>query len=394
MPHTPSYFLSTCSYDFLKDRLNRNYPSFRNIEPLFEQHRKNIRFSKLLDQAIFEILTVESSRIEESIFHLEQLNTWFDFFSAIIENQDLLGKFVDGFLRQYLTTYLIANFDYTNKIKFQEFFQMVFKTFEELENLTEDDLRFLIQLGVFYLRYPTTNNLSLTDYDRKYFGGIGFVELFEFLYVKETNPVLLIDQFIFLQDSEELDLLASILEGKNRIEHPLLEGKLNKDEYKLFISSNHPKLSIRLFSIQHLIHLCKYLHDANVNSAIIYRYFQSNLTLSLDLLPKINNYLNCIEVEPSYKEFEKLILFYKSSPKEVFLSSNERYLYKKELTILFKQNPSVFSDSCEIAKCNSKENLSFIEWTDKKIDKHITICDNCLFNTIKERTVDECSFPF
>ena len=394
MPHSHSYFLSTCSYDFLKDRLNRNYPSFRNIEPLFVQHRKNIRFSKLLDQAIFEILTVESSRIEESIFHLEQLNTWFDFFSAIIENQDLLGKFVDGFLRQYLTTYLIANFDYTNKIKFQEFFQMVFKTFEELENLAEDDLRFLIQLGVFYLRYPTTNNLSPTDYDRKYFGGIGFVELFEFLYVKETNPVLLIDQFIFLKNSEELDLLASVLDGKNRIEDPLLEGKLNEDEYKLFISSNHPKLSIRLFSIQHLIHLCKYLHQVNLNSAIIYRYFQSNSTLSLDLLPKINDYLNCFEVEPSYKEFEKLILFYKSRPKDFFLSSNESYLYKKELSILFKENTSVFSDSCEIAKCHSIKNINYIEWTDKKVPKHLTICDNCLFETINERTKDECVFPF
>ena len=37
---SPSYFLSICRYDFLSDKLNRNYSSFRNFESLFEQHRK------------------------------------------------------------------------------------------------------------------------------------------------------------------------------------------------------------------------------------------------------------------------------------------------------------------------------------------------------------------
>jgi hypothetical protein len=83
-----------------------------------------------------------------------------------------------------------------------------------------------------------------------------------------------------------------------------------------------------------------------------------------------------------------------SRPKDVFFSSNESYLYKKELSILFKENTSVFSDSCEIAKCHSIKNINYIEWTDKKVPKHLTICDNCLFETINERTKDECVFPF
>jgi hypothetical protein len=70
------------------------------------------------------------------------------------------------------------------------------------------------------------------------------------------------------------------------------------------------------------------------------------------------------------------------------------FYLKKEHSILFKENPSIFSDSCEIARCHLNEDINYIEWTDKKVPKHLTICDNCLFNTIKERTVDECTFPF
>ncbi len=67
-----------------------------------------------------------------------------------------------------------------------------------------------------------------------------------------------------------------------------------------------------------------------------------------------------------------------SRPYRNLFGEKTRYLFKKELSVLFKDDFSLFADFCEHENCKSNYKLTYIEWIENNLNKHRTICKKCL----------------
>jgi hypothetical protein len=202
--------------------------------------------------------------------------------------------------------------------------------------------------------------------------------LFDELFVKEIDPVLLIDNFQNLRSIQEFEVLAKILLENNAMNNSILEDKISKSEFLILTSSNHPILNHCDLTFDSLLNLVKFLNQLKLNSNLIYRLFQFKPNLSASFITDINSYISNVNSNPTFKELQKLIDFLISRPNKYLFGEKTNYLFKKEMSTFFKDDISRFVDYCESENCESNNELIYVEWSNYSISKHTTFCKKCI----------------
>ncbi len=369
-----SVFLSNneLSETFRKN-LHNAYESLQNIEMI----NKKLIISNNLDSLISILLTEDFSTTEQLKQEFSTLSSWLIFFDELTDDIDLSSRMIEAFLSEK-NYFFVFNEIFDEVETFRKFIKEIFFIHKEIKILSDFEMRYLIQISVFYSLFHKDFNIQLSSIHKFQNENLNVFEIFDDLFVKKEKPVLLTDNFHNLNSFGELRLLADILLDIEVLKNPILDSKISEQEFTLFISQNHPVVNIDNNVFDSLISLIKSLHQVKLNQNLIYRLFQLNYHLSDSIITEINNYIISINNQPNLTELQKFIDFTVSRPYRNLFGEKTRYLFKKELSVLFKDDFSLFADFCEHENCKSNYNLTYIEWIDNNLNKHRTICKNCL----------------
>lgn len=197
-----------------------------------------------------------------------------------------------------------------------------------------------------------------------------------------------------------------LITNERDLNTPTLQLKLNDQEFELLRSENHPPLTFnnRLpYGVGNALSCVKGLLSIHLPSEMIYRiYFETNfsfLRLSDELLiNNINEYIEYLEREPTLREIYSLLKFQNDIPADrnypLFTTNEVRYLYKKEMSLYFKNNLSVFSEYCQFCQSLSVAPTIHFEWMDLHKTPHFAnYCEVCLSKKNDKYMVEfDCPF--
>lgn len=369
-----SVFLSNneLSETFRKNIHNAD-ESIQNIEKI----NKKLTFSNNLEIIVSDILAFEYSNKEELNQTFNILNSWLMYFIGLTEDNDLLSRIIDIFLSKN-NRFFLNKVNSKEEETFKEFLIGIFFRFNNIGKLSHLELRYLIQLSVFYSITNRDFNLHLKSLKKVQNEELNVYELFDELFVIKEKPVLLTDNFHNLNSFEELRFLADILLGKDALKSKIIQEEISKEEYRILISQNHPLIKLDKYAFRSAIALSQYLHQLNLNQNLIYRLFQFDPTLSENIILELNNYISNSKSEPVLKDLQNFIYFLRNRPRRNLFGENTNYLFKKEMSVLFKKNITSFVDYCENKECRSNQHLIYIEWIENNLSKQKTICNSCL----------------
>ena len=369
-----SIFLSNNNLsETFRKNLHNAYVALQNIEKI----NKKLTFSNNLEIIVSDMLASEYSNKEELNQNFSKLNSWLMYFIGLTEDNDLRSRMIDIFLSNSNRFYLYIA-DSKKEDTFRDFFKEILIYFKGIENLSHIELRYLIQICVFYSIFHRDFNIDLNSLKKYQNEDFNVYELFDHLFVRNDKPVLLTDNFHNLKSLEELRFLADILLGKDALKSKIIKGEFSKQEYRILISQNHPLINLDEYAFKSAITLSQYLYHLNLNQNLIYRLFQFEPTLSETFIIELNNYISISQSEPVLKDLQNFIYFLRNRPRRNLFGENTNYLFKKEMSVLFKNNITSFVDYCENKECKSNHHLIYIEWIENNLTKQTTICNNCL----------------
>jgi hypothetical protein len=353
-----SVFLSNneLSETFQKN-LHNAYESLQNIEII----NKKLIISNNLEIIVSDMLASEYSNKVELNQNFSKLNSWLMYFIGLTEDNDLRSRMIDIFLSNSNRFYLYIA-DSNKENTFRDFLKEILIYFNGIENLSHIELRYLIQICVFYSIFHRDFNIDLNTLKKYQNEDLNVYELFDQLFVRNDKPVLLTDNFHNLKSFEELRFLADILLGKDALKSKIIKGEFSKQEYRILISQNHPLINLDAYAFKSAITLSQYLYHLNLNQNLIYRLFQFDPTLSETFILELNNYISNSKSEPVLKDLQNFIYFLRNRPSRNLFGENTNYLFKKEMSVLFKNNITSFVDYCENKECKSNQHLIYIEW--------------------------------
>ena len=372
-------------------RFQKNFHYVKTNLQNIERKKQKMLVPTNLETIITELLLqgYKNKKEVKSIFN--SLEIWIDFFVEILEDKYFLCEVLDAFLFQIFNNFNLLTLNKSHQITAQKFLKLIFETNKKNEFSSGFEIRYLIQTSVFYSLFHKDFNIPLKSIQNFKINNIN--TLFDELFVKEIDPVLLIDNFQNLRSIQEFEVLAKILLENNAMNNSILEDKISKSEFSILTSSNHPILNHCDLTFDSLLNLVKFLNQLKLNSNLIYRLFQFKPNLSANFIPDINSYTSNVNSNPTFKELQKLIDFLTSRPNKYLFGEKTNYLFKKEMSTFFKDDFSRFVDYCESENCESNKDLIYVEWSNYSITRHSSICKKCL-NDLEFEYFSKYDSPF
>lgn len=383
-----SYFYSITNSSYTISEVNRHYDAIKHLESKFQSIHNLLPNPYFFDEVVNLLITC----YQPSEFILGKLNElesivqiiYNDFSEERIEVQN---NFLDGFFTLYI-------FDKIQCEKIVAFVKELCDKIPYLKEFEPYDLYPIFKIGQYHALYPHDRIRTIDSYsngkeNKKYL--FDPHELFLHLYIDEINPVLLTDKFFHLKNENDLEAFHLLINGKTDLNTSNLKFDLKEEEYSLLSSQNHPPLAFNSrhgYNIQKAVDLVRGLIQVNLPKEMIYRvYFDVNFaTISLpnkNLISLINEYVNYLNRTPTFKELFTYLKFQSDIPVDrklpLFTSNEVRYLFKREMSLYFKNNLSVFTEHCQFCKSLSQTSVIHFEWLDENNNPQFrNLCVKCL----------------
>ena len=392
-----SYFLSIATNNSLIE-LKSHYEDFKHLESTFEEIHNYLPNPAFFDYVIESYLTSYNKK-EYIIEKLKQVESCVlivlsKFSEEIKEVQNL---FLDGFFTLHI-------FEIEKCEKIMAFIKEINESLHYLKTLTFQDLQDVYKIAHYHSYYPEDKIRSFDTYP--YIGIDEYYmfdehELFLHLFIDQINPVLLTDHFFKFKTPKDFEVLHLLINGVKDLNTPSIQLKLSEQEYELLRSENHPPFTIKQrhgYGITSAMYLVKSLISLNLPSEMIYRINYDTQFMSISSFQKdqntlINEFIEFSNQQPTLREIFAFLKFHNDIPVDrkypLFTRNEVRYLYKKEMSLYFKENLSVFSEYCQFCQSLSEAPTIHFEWIDNNQKPHFAnYCSVCLeaknFNYMSE----------
>ena len=247
------------SDSLIAPRFQKNFNYVKTNLQNIERKKQKMLVPTNLETIITEFLLqgYKNKKEVKSIFN--SLENWIDFFVDLLEDKYFLCEVLDAFLFQIFNNFNLLTLNKSHQITAQKFLKLIFETNKKNEFSSGFEIRYLIQTSVFYSLFHKDFNIPLKSIQNFKINNIN--TLFDELFVKEIDPVLLIDNFQNLRSIQEFEVLAKILLENNAMNNSILEDKISKSEFSILTSSNHPILNHCDLTVDSLLNLVKFLNQ-------------------------------------------------------------------------------------------------------------------------------------
>jgi len=382
-----SYFFSIAN-PLSISRISQNYIGIKHIENTLEEIHNYLPSPRFFDEVVGMYIDSNSTSeyIVEKLKVIEEIVLFtLSYFSE--ETVEIQNTFLDGF-------FTLHEFDKGLCEKTLKFMKEISTSILYIKEFTVDELRNIFKIAHYHSYYPedqlrSFDSYSFSDENAHYM--FDAHELFLHLYIDQINPVLLTDQFFSLKRTKDFEALHLLIHGEKDLNTPTLQLNLSELEYELLISENHPPLSIYTrirYDIESALSCVKGLLSINLPREMIYRiYFDTNFAMIQvsyeNMIKYIHEYIDFLKRQPTLREIYTLLKFQSDIPVDrnypLFTSNEVRYLYKKEMSLYFKNNLSVFSEHCQFCQSLSGAPTIHFEWMDLNKTPHFAnYCEVCL----------------